>query len=117
MRAACVPRDLRRLRVVAEPAEGDLQAVDQGPRRCLGLLTAVIADQDHLGGGKAAQLVFDCLHEVLVPDARARLDSGRRQRRHRVDQVALGAVSAWPHVRRPAVEEALAAGGHEENLG
>jgi hypothetical protein len=79
--------------------EGDPQATLERLGRGGAILAiAIAAGQKHLAGGEAAQHVFDCLHDVLVTEARSRLDSARRQRGHGVDQVALGALPARPDV-------------------
>ena len=79
--------------------ERDLQAFLQVTHRGFSILVAAsAAGQDHLGGGVAAQLVFDRLHDVLIADSRGGLDSGCGQCRHGVDQVVLSALPAGPEV-------------------
>lgn len=96
--------------------ERDLKAFPQVPR-LFRLAIGITTDQDHLAGGVAAQLVFDRLHDALVAHPRGGLDPGRGQRCHGVDQVALRALPAGTQVRGPAIEEALPAGRHQDDLG
>lgn len=97
--------------------EGDPQALLEVPgHRFPALVLVGAACQDHLAGGVAAQHVFDRLHDVLVAQARRRLDSAPGQRSHGVDQVALGSFASRPEIRCPALEEALPAGGDQDDL-
>ncbi|MFN8215755.1 MAG: hypothetical protein U0R71_04080 [Solirubrobacterales bacterium] len=82
----------------------------------LALRLAWVGHQEHVGCGEVAELVFNGQYDIFIPNTRFGLEAGRRERRHRVNAVALCLGNAGTALSTPTVHKATARGDEHTYL-